>query len=168
MTGRAKWDAWAATGSKYTTPEDAEKRYIEIAKELGWDEAAAEPSGPSKEREDVPDDELLDSDEESAKPSSRKPREKSQDGSGGLGVSVSSMARPQEVVDNSIHGITVGGDVGKLKSLLESNPNINVNEKDQYVRPPYFLLPKNLPGLINCFRAILHCIWHATEGTWKW
>lgn len=141
MTGRAKWDAWATTGNKYTTHEEAEKRYIEIAKELGWDEAAAtsesEPSKPEPKK-DVTDEELLlDSDEESdRKPPRSNP---SQDGTGGLGISVSSLARPEDVVaDDSIHGITVEGDVTRLKLLLGADPSINIDQPDEYVRPTSF------------------------------
>ncbi|KAJ2920378.1 hypothetical protein MD484_g171, partial [Candolleomyces efflorescens] len=143
MTGRAKWDAWATTGSKYTTAEEAEKRYIEIAKELGWDEAAATPSesesSKPEPKKDVTDEELLlDSDEESDRKTPRS--NPSQDGTGGLGISVSSLARPEEVVaDDSIHGITVEGDVTRLKLLLGADPSINIDQPDEYGYTPLHL-----------------------------
>ncbi|KAH9947140.1 ankyrin [Amylocystis lapponica] len=45
MTGRAKWDAWSATGQTYADRgADAEKRYLTIARDLGWEEDTSEHS----------------------------------------------------------------------------------------------------------------------------
>ena len=37
MAARAKHDAWVTQSQKYTDVEEAKGRYIEIAKEIGWE-----------------------------------------------------------------------------------------------------------------------------------
>jgi hypothetical protein len=141
MAGRAKWDAWAGMEGKYGKEQaEAEKRYVEVAKEFGWDEAVAapQPSASSSRAAQSEEEEInFDSDEEDWR---KRPQRPKGDGSGGGGmdggmaVSVSVMAQPKTANDASIHGLTVSGDVARLKSLFELNSNLDINEKDQYVR----------------------------------
>jgi hypothetical protein len=37
MAARAKHDAWVTQSQKYTDVEEAKERYIELAKEIGWE-----------------------------------------------------------------------------------------------------------------------------------
>ncbi|TEB35145.1 ankyrin [Coprinellus micaceus] len=131
MAGRAKWDAWAGMEGKYGKEQaEAEKRYVEVAKEFGWDEAVAapQPSASSSRAAQSEEEEInFDSDEEDWR---KRPQRPKGDGSGG---------GPKTANDASIHGLTVSGDVARLKSLFELNSNLDINEKDQYGYTPLHL-----------------------------
>lgn len=130
MTGRAKWDAWSSAGNKYTSGLEAEIRYIKIATELGWTESAGtvvqDAGTPEKqhEGEDIWDD---DSDGDSHK------RGGGEGSSGGLGVSVSSMAPPPEQNDGSIHGLAISNDAAALTDFFEQHRDTNCNTLDEFV-----------------------------------
>lgn len=119
MTGRAKWDAWAAAGKQYQDAQEAEKRYLEIAQTLGWAGSTTE-----IQVEDVPS-------------SSTTPPEASNSGGGGggMGLSVSVMMPPppSSAIDKSIHGLALSNDVSGLTTLLEQCPETNLDAVDEYV-----------------------------------
>lgn len=125
MAKRAKWDAWKNTGNKYSNPEEAEARYIEIAKNLGWIE------GIVIEHEDTDEIDLNALDDE--------PEVKERGNtinisdSGGLGPKVSKAQLPVSVEDHSIHGLAVDNDVASLTTLLEKNLNVDLNARDEFV-----------------------------------
>ncbi|KAK0464919.1 acyl CoA binding protein-domain-containing protein [Desarmillaria tabescens] len=99
MTGRAKWDAWNASGKKWPTAEQAEARYLELA-QTSLKPPKAEPK---------PDDDDIWDDDSTAPKSGQ-----------GLGVAVSSMAGPVEVVgDDDLHGLAVSNQIAKLAALDE-------------------------------------------------
>ncbi|PPQ73530.1 hypothetical protein CVT26_010341 [Gymnopilus dilepis] len=126
MTGRAKWDAWSAAGKKFERQEDAEKSYLELARNLGWTPSAKaeqKVASTSSGEDDIWD-------KEDIPPSA---------GSSGLGNSVSTMAHPPEVVDTSIHGLAIADDAAGLNALLEQNPNIDLNALDEYGYAPIHL-----------------------------
>ncbi len=127
MTGRAKWDAWSATGKKYESVAEAEQRYLDLAQSLGWAESIVVQPGQKLESEPVDYDTLLDS-------AYVPPTEGSSRGGGdGLGPSVSSMA-PQEVIhDTSIHGLVLSNDVSGLEALLKNHPQTDLNALDEFV-----------------------------------
>ncbi|KAF4605123.1 hypothetical protein EYR40_003906 [Pleurotus pulmonarius] len=127
MTGRAKWDAWNDVGKKYTSAVDAEARYLQIARELGWSEEA-KPEPPASAESSAADS-IWDDD---SRPSSGK-------GSSGMGPSVSSMKPPDTAEDNTIHGFAVSNDVEALKTLLWIQPDIDVNQHDEYGFTPLHL-----------------------------
>lgn len=139
MTGRAKWDAWNDAGKKYTSAVDAEARYLQIARDLGWSEEA-KPEPPAS-TEPTSADSIWDDDN---RPSSGK-------GSSGMGPSVSSMKPPDTAEDNTIHGFAVSNDVEALKSLLKMQPDIDVNQHDEFVRrfysTAYLLSPHIVQGV---------------------
>ena len=128
MTGRAKWDAWDAAGKKYDHAEDAERRYIEIARSVGWTETVVvEPSRPTQEGTS---ESAIEDDEDDIWDDDSAPR---RSGGGGVGTSVSSMAKPEEKFDGSIHGLAVSNDVSGLKFILDASPDTDLNALDEYV-----------------------------------
>lgn len=127
MTGRAKWDAWSATGKKYEGVAEAEQRYLDLARSLGWAETIIVQPKQKFESEPVDYDTLLDS------PYVPSAEGSSRGGGDGLGPSVSSMA-PQEVVhDTSIHGLVLSNDVSGLEALLKNHPETDLNALDEFV-----------------------------------
>ncbi|KAE9408193.1 ankyrin [Gymnopus androsaceus JB14] len=102
MTGRAKWDAWDAAGKRYTDGAEAEGRYLEIARDLGWQPGESDPS--SEEH----------------------------GGASGMGVAVSSMAAPETEIDNTLHGLAIAGDVNKLETLISLDRDIDLNALDDF------------------------------------
>ena len=133
MTGRAKWDAWSNTGKKYSNSEQAEGRYIEIAKSLGWVE------GITIEEEDVDEVDLNALDDE---PELKEKRSRSNaSDSGGLGLAVSKAQAPAHVEDHSIHGLAVDNNIAGLTALLEKNMDVDLNTRDEFVgKSPFELL----------------------------
>ncbi|GLB36067.1 putative succinyl-CoA synthetase functions in the citric acid cycle (TCA), coupling the hydrolysis of succinyl-CoA to the synthesis of ATP and thus represents the only step of substrate- level phosphorylation in the TCA [Lyophyllum shimeji] len=125
MTGRAKWDAWSSAGKKYTVRREAEDKYLEIARSLGWTEDTV--IQPAKAEQSDPDS-IWDDDSQS-----------SRGGSGGMGVSVSAMALPIEEADKSIHGLAVANDFTGLSELLDKQPETDVNEVDEFGYTPLHL-----------------------------
>jgi len=133
LTGRAKWDTWAATGKKYEGVGKAEQRYLDLARSLGWTESIVVHPGKEPESEPIDYDTLLDS---PYVPSA----EGSSSGRGdGLGPSVSSMARPQEIHDASIHGLVLSNDIFGLEALLKTHPGTNLNALDEFGYAPIHL-----------------------------
>ncbi|KAK7059051.1 hypothetical protein VNI00_001675 [Paramarasmius palmivorus] len=121
ITGRAKWDAWKSAGSTFKDGAEAEKRYLQIARDLGWKEGMVVADKASE------DDEEIDWDNDDI-PSNFEGGAHS-----GLGNSVSIMAKIEdEEEDNSIHGYAVSGDVEKLNALFTQNPQLDPNEVNEY------------------------------------
>ncbi|TFK41261.1 hypothetical protein BDQ12DRAFT_432381 [Crucibulum laeve] len=126
MTGRAKWDAWSAADKKYEKEQDAEIRYLEIARSLGWTEGTAPTAKPqTQEEEEIDWDDGVPA--------------KSGTGGGGMGLSVSSMAPPKTEIDKSIHGLAVSNDVPGLTTLLELSPDTDLNALDEFGYAPLHL-----------------------------
>lgn len=129
MTGRAKWDAWSSTGKKYSNMEQAEGRYIEIAKSLGWVE------GITIEDEDADEVDLdaLDDDDDDEPEVKQKGSRSNASESGGLGPAVSKAQPPAPVEDHSTHGFAIDNDIAGLTALLEKNMNVDLNARDEFV-----------------------------------
>ena len=121
MTGRAKWDAWSAAGKTFVQREDAERRYLHIARDLGWTEDIAMQE--AKDDKVTLSDTRNDSSMSSSNPSA----------GGGMGVAVSVMLPPVQDPDESIHGFAISDDASAISTLLELNPAMNVNELDEFV-----------------------------------
>jgi len=120
MTGRAKWDAWDEVGRKYNGSAEAEARYLEIAKSLGWAE--------NMQSVEVTQRDSLDEEEDG---SSGPPT--------GMGPAVSAMLPPEELQDDSVHGLALAGKTVPLKALLDSQTGINLNGHDEYGYTPLHL-----------------------------
>ncbi|KAG9314287.1 ankyrin repeat-containing domain protein [Chiua virens] len=121
MTGRAKWDAWTNIGKLYAgRGPDAERRYLDIARELGWVPGTAGISGPQEE--EVWDDDLGVSVSLS-----------STAGKGGMGGSVSAMSAPPDgCSDHGLHAFAIRGDANGITRLLVKNVSVDVNQRDDY------------------------------------
>jgi len=122
MTGRAKWDAWTSAGRTFAQSEDAERRYLEIARNLGW-------------AEDIVVQESGDEDSASHVWEGDSPKSSSNSGAGrwGMGGAVSAMLPPVvQEPDKSIHGFAISNDISSLSALLENDPARNVNELDEF------------------------------------
>ncbi|KAF9481675.1 ankyrin [Pholiota conissans] len=137
MTGRAKWDAWAMAFKVYGENGEAavEERYLSVAREYGWTESTPVQTT-TEESVSVNDDSVWDSDDSSATATSSRSREGT---SGGLGVSVSSMAPPPEEHDNTMHGLVLANDVVGLTKLLENQSNTDVDAVDEFGYAPIHL-----------------------------
>ncbi|KAJ7225607.1 acyl CoA binding protein-domain-containing protein [Mycena pura] len=124
FTGRAKWDAWNTAGNTYAVKVDAEKKYLDVARSLGWKEGIAvpEPAPGTSQSQDIWDS---DSDEENK-------ASKSSGAAQGFGNSVSSMARPEDEKDNSLHGLVISNDLQGLLALLEQDPNVDLDARDDF------------------------------------
>ncbi|KAF9244607.1 hypothetical protein BU15DRAFT_85985 [Melanogaster broomeanus] len=128
MTGRAKWDAWRNAGKTYAgRGPDAEKRYLEIARGLGWFPGAAAKDITQKE---IPPGDVWD--EDLGVSVSRS----SGGGAGGLGTSVSAMALPQDDDDDgeaqTLHSLAIQGNANKVTQFLASNPLLDINQRDEF------------------------------------
>lgn len=124
MTGRAKWDAWAATGKQYEDPQEAEKRYLKIAQTLGWTEDVTEFQAESDSTNEISDN---DEDDD--------PESSTSGGDGSMGLSVSIMMPPSTAIDRTIHGLALSNDVSGLTTLLEQCPETDLDALDEFVSP---------------------------------
>lgn len=125
MTGRAKWDAWASLADKheFTAAAQAEARYLELCKELGWVPNAAPIYIAQPEEEGEGDIDWDAPDGPTAGPA----------GAGGMANAVSVLQQEQEEpLDlNTLHGVVLAGDLERLKAM--EGGEIDLNALDQYV-----------------------------------
>lgn len=119
IAGRAKWDAWNSASRTFAQSEDAERRYLEIARNLGWAEDIA----------------VQESRDEDTWEEDDGPKSSSDSGAGGgMGGAVSAMLPPVvQEPDKSIHGFALSNDMSALSAILENDPATNVNDLDEFV-----------------------------------
>jgi len=125
IEGRAKWDAWHSAGVTWKGKEaEAEERYKEIAKGLGWSPGVVQDLTDFKEPTAA---ELLEGDDDNVDQASKP-------GGGSLGTAVSAMERPPPVHEDegTLHGYAISDDLKGLMSFLEAHPDTNLNQLDQY------------------------------------
>nr|VWO94202.1 ANK_REP_REGION domain-containing protein [Ganoderma boninense] len=141
FAGKAKWDAWNGAGQMYKGRlADAEARYLEIARSLGWVEGkAAEPTQPPKEAAEGEDqkggkdeDDIWDKDEDV------QARKRRGDG-GAMGPVSSTMAAPDEENSSVLSNFAIAGDVPGLVAHLQANPGADVNALDENGYTPLHL-----------------------------
>lgn len=133
MTGRAKWDAWARLSKELENEpmEAVQQKYLDQCSKLGWiwkgEASNSEPPITSSmtDESDAPID--WDAPYEPTNDAHRH--------NGTLmGNAVSVLETPSEDIDTTtLHGLCIVGDVGKLRTLLDLNPDININEIDEFV-----------------------------------
>jgi len=98
----------------------AEKRYLEIARDLGWNDIVPE---------------FTEQSQTGTHHEGSAPRESDDEGgSGGMGISVSTMAPPllDEQDMKSLYGLALANDVSGLSLYLGAHPNVNINELDEH------------------------------------
>ena len=157
MTGRAKWDAWNTASKTYgQQADDAEARYVAIARDLGW----SEDKPLECEGEDQGEIELDSDDEEEARPSGSG-------GGSGLGVAVSMMSASQEQSGSVLSDLAIAGDVQGLRALLDANTGVDVNAKDENVSSRYASMTQAVLNRVR-LRVTLHCTLRAIEGMQTW
>ncbi|KAI0639688.1 ankyrin [Trametes polyzona] len=125
FTGKAKWDAWQSAGQTYKDrPADAEARYLEIARSLGWEEGAQPESGPESEGEgaDDGDEDIWDSETEAKKHSAEK---------SGMGRVMSTQMAKDEGSESAVSNLAIAGDAQGLVTYLEKHREVDVNAKDE-------------------------------------
>ncbi|KAH0590831.1 hypothetical protein H2248_000954 [Termitomyces sp. 'cryptogamus'] len=127
MTGRAKWDAWNSASKNYTSVDDAENRYLDIAKSLGWVEGTA--TVPSQTEQSDPDS-IWDDDSQTTQGGGA---------SGGMGGTVSTMMISAADTDESLHGLAVSNDITALSELFQNHPEMDVNQFDEFGYTPLHL-----------------------------
>ncbi|KAI6129238.1 acyl CoA binding protein-domain-containing protein [Pisolithus croceorrhizus] len=126
MTGRAKWDAWSNTAKTYNDRKgDAEKRYLDIARELGWipGDAGTQVKSPSDQTSssEVWDDEL------------GMTVSGSSNNHGGMGTMVSALARPADQDGaETLHKLAIEGGADKISRFIETHPLLDINERDEF------------------------------------
>lgn len=126
MTGRAKWDAWSNTAKTYNDRKgDAEKRYLDIARELGWipGDAGTQVKSPSDQTSsgEVWDDEL------------GMTVSGSSSNHGGMGTIVSALARPaNQDGAETLHKLAIEGDADKISRFMEAHPLLDINKRDEF------------------------------------
>lgn len=146
MTGRAKWDAWNVAGKAYQDNyAQAEKKYLEIAKVLGWNEGFTAGSlFKPEQKDDLLDDIWDDSEGDSGS---------SGGGSGGMGVSVSRVVADEPSLDEeeggSLHGLTLANNVPAMLSYLMNHLDADINGLDQHVCNLCSLLMNVAANLLN-------------------
>jgi len=160
ISGRAKWDAWKLAAETYEgRPSEAEHRYLEIARSLGWKEGSPSTTATA-----------TDETEETA--------ERSGGGGTGMGVSVSVMSHPPEDEPAAgLHGCAMGDDVAGLSAFLQASQDLDIDARDEYVSVRPFAAPhkdgvhffstnrNRFPFNLNFCRATLRCTWLQIEGT---
>ncbi|KIM29140.1 hypothetical protein M408DRAFT_329139 [Serendipita vermifera MAFF 305830] len=144
MTGRAKWDAWAAeskaSNASNQPTEEIENRYIALCTKYGWvpsskgqdegnsSEAGTSTAGQYTTLEESVDDIDWDAPYDPAE-------DKYRHGGKGMGNKVSVLQEEDDgdqMESTTIHGLAVLGDAEKLKTLLDLDVEADVNEKDEY------------------------------------
>lgn len=137
MTGRAKWQAWDKQSKALSklSLDDIQSKYLERCTSLGWGPSAESTSNnnesnvaPNKgavEEEDVHD---IDWD---------APYDPTKDGHGsramGNKVSVLEQAEDDEADQTTLHGLAELGDAGRLRTLLELDRSLKIDEKNENV-----------------------------------
>jgi hypothetical protein len=119
MSGRAKWDAWKSAAETYEGhPSEAEHRYMDVARNLGWKEGV--PAAVTDETE-----------------------ERVEGGSGsGMGVSVSVISSPQldEEAATGLHAYAIRDDVAAMSAFLQAGEGLDIDARDEYVSKASFFL----------------------------
>jgi hypothetical protein len=126
ISGRAKWDAWALASKTYEGhPSDAEQRYLDIARSLGWEDPAIAAAAAAAATTAV-----TDKTEEQTEMSG---------GGTGMGVSVSVVSPPSpedEGAACSLHSCAMGDDVAATSAFLRDSEDLDINARDEYVSLP--------------------------------
>ena len=135
FTGRAKWDAWQSAGETYKDrPVDAENRYLEIARGLGWSEGQkvdVQPqSSESEGSTEGGEEDIWATEEELAQRRSEK---------SAMGRVMSTMTSEPDETDETgtLWTFALSGDAQGLVSFLDKDAEVDVNTRDENVSIHY-------------------------------
>ncbi|KAL5518956.1 hypothetical protein ACEPAH_639 [Sanghuangporus vaninii] len=123
-TERAKYDAWKSAGAAWRGKEpEAEQRYIEIARSLGWTPGTAVSTSPGPTNEPTAEELLADTSTDQIN---------SGGGGSGLGQSVSVLKRDEVDEEVTLHNLAIKGDTQELDAFIESHAGLDVNAIDEF------------------------------------
>lgn len=153
---RAKWNAWVSAGETWESkPAEAEGRYIAIAESLGWpgfDSTTSAAPGPVRQSSPTAE-ELLEQDSDD---------EEFTGSTSGFGTKVSVIRAEEQVAgEKTLHDIAISGNAESLAVYLNSNPELDLDDLDEYVSLCLRFGPVQLN--IRC-RGTRRCICLVTEG----
>lgn len=147
-TGSAKWDAWDKAGISYEIKsiEEVEKRYLEIAEDIGFryiPEGQPDPeSDVSTEGDEEDDIDLENLSDDDGIPSSSFEKGKASAEGGAMSRSMSTMIQLEDFSaadePDSIHSYALGGNIEKLAALLDGE-SVDIDAKDEYGYTPLHL-----------------------------
>ncbi|KAF7320099.1 hypothetical protein MKEN_00794300 [Mycena kentingensis (nom. inval.)] len=126
---RAKWDAWNTLGTKISSKSEAEAKYLEIAKSLGWEEGTADKNEPPQKEADAETEQegdIWDSDDDSST------AKRSSGGGGGMGTAVSAMSAPEAVDESTLHGLAISNNLAGLTAMVEGGADLNAWDEFGY------------------------------------
>lgn len=130
FAGKAKWDAWKSAGETYKDrARDAEARYLEIARSLGWAEGAEpeerRPKAGAEESGEGGEEDIWDKEEDA---------ERWQKGNeSAMGRITSTMVVEDEGSESTLSNLAVAGNAGELVRYLQAHPEVDVNARDENV-----------------------------------
>ncbi|CDO73499.1 hypothetical protein BN946_scf185013.g134 [Trametes cinnabarina] len=137
FTGKAKWDAWRSAGETYRGRlEDAEGRYLEIARSLGWTEGRAVEhqaiSSPTTEGEGERGDmdDIWDTEAETARFKGEK---------GAMGHITSTLVVEPQQLASALSNLAIAGNAPTLLVYLDAHPDVDVNARDENGYTPLHL-----------------------------
>jgi acyl-CoA-binding protein len=150
ISGHTKWDAWKLASETYEgRPSEAERRYLDIARDLGWKEEGA-PAAVTGETAVA---------------------EERVGGGSGMGVSVSVMSSPPEEDEDEgasgLHAYAMRDDVAAMSAFLQAGGEeggLDIDARDEYVSKRLLRRALCQPKPHFC-RDTPHCIWLQIEGT---
>lgn len=137
MTGRAKWEAWSKEGKESELAreslEDVQNRYLALCGKYGWVPNTTQVANAKDMTEQNSEEEGVHDIDWDA-PEDPKNDDRRHNGRA-MGKSVSMLERKEENEPDltTLHGLTVLGEAGKLRTLLDLDHEVDINEKDEYV-----------------------------------
>jgi acyl-CoA-binding protein len=137
MTGRAKWEAWSKESKESELAkeslEEVQNRYVALCRKYGWvPKTTQEANTEDVKKETATDEGVHDIDWDAPyDPNSDEYRRSGV----AMGNAVSVLEREEEnaLDSTTLHGLTVLGETEKLKTLLDLDHAVDINEKDEYV-----------------------------------
>ncbi|CAG7846184.1 SubName: Full=Uncharacterized protein {ECO:0000313/EMBL:CCA70070.1} [Serendipita indica DSM 11827] len=131
IRGKAKWDAWDKMGKELEDQslEQIQDQYLDRCKSLGWNPSQQANSTIQVSTTNEVDVHDIDWDAEY----DPKTDEGSRRGGQGMGTKVSVLAGDEQETDaKTLHGLAILGDAEKLDTLLQLDPHMDINQKDEY------------------------------------
>jgi hypothetical protein len=138
MTGRAKWEAWSKESKESELAkeslEDVQNRYLVLCGKYGWVSKTTQETNTEDMKKKITGDEEDVHNIDWDAPYDSHGSEYRHSGAA-MGNAVSVLEREEEnaLDSTTLHGLTVLGETEKLKTLLDLDYAVDINEKDEYV-----------------------------------